>query len=455
LRYILYLEHLMPVNPLLVALFTERAVQQNQVTDITLTDSVITVHLQPKIAARYVRSDCQAPVLVRSHENEVYTVQGLGIHGRAVRYVVTSPRVSYVNDAGKFVTFVVPLPGIRSDLCVTDEVVEKALYFNVDRNLSLPVTAGMLNDLYQVQTSDSALERWKNTEAEQLPSVGQLIQRLNEQKRITVLHLDEYKATGTDSWELALRDEHGRLLFSVRLKQRNTRHIQAILRWLRMLGLDIRTVYVDMWAAYEPALRAVYPHAHIQYDFFHIIQNIHRHLYKALTDYRKSFKAASSEPAQAEVRKALHKKLWDNRYLLFTNEENLSPEQEEILDELLQEHADTIVEYIVTLRRCVRDVFNASESFLEAVERVACLVVEGWSDVSAAFGKVMAFLHDHLENMLTYLRVPGVQRNSLSECTIRGLRRIEKVRQGFKTQHGRVNHLKLLLWRRYLHPVAT
>jgi hypothetical protein len=127
----------MPVNPLLVSLFTERAVQENQVTDITMTDSVITIHLQPKVAARYVRSDCQKPVLVRFHENAVFTVQGLGIPGRAVRYVVTRPRVSYINDAGKFVTFVVPLPGIRSDLCVTDEVVEKALYFNVDRNLSL------------------------------------------------------------------------------------------------------------------------------------------------------------------------------------------------------------------------------------------------------------------------------------------------------------------------------
>jgi len=54
----------MSVNPLLVSLFTERAAQQNQVTDITITDSVITVHLQPKVAARYVRADCQAPVLV-------------------------------------------------------------------------------------------------------------------------------------------------------------------------------------------------------------------------------------------------------------------------------------------------------------------------------------------------------------------------------------------------------
>ncbi len=222
-----------------------------------------------------------------------------------------------------------------------------------------------------------------------------------------------------------------------------------------MLGLDIRIVYVDLWAAYEPAIHAIYPQAHIQYDYFHISQNIHRHLYQALSAYRQAFKAASSEPEQAEVRQALHKKLWDNRYRLFTHVENLSAEQQQILEELLQEHADTIVEQMVVFRRCVRDVFNASESFLEAVERVAGLIVEGWRDVSDAFGKVMTCLHEHWENMLTYLRVPGGQRNSLSECTIRGRRRLEKIRQGFKTHHGRVHHLQLLLWRRYLRPAAT
>ncbi len=54
------------------------------------------------------------------------------------------------------------------------------------------------------------------------------------------------------------------------------------------------------------------------------------------------------------------------------------------------------------------------------------------------------------ENMLTHLRKPNVQRNSLPECTVRGLRWIEKIRQGFKKHKGRVNHLKLLQWRTYL-----
>lgn len=254
---------------------------------------------------------------------------------------------------------------------------------------------------------------------------------------------------------MVIRDEHGRLLFSIRLKQRDSWHIQAILRWFRLLGLRIKVFYVDFWLAYPPAIKAVYPEAHIQYDFFHTIQNIHRHLYKALTAYRKAFKAATTEPAQAEVRKALHKKLWQHRYLLFTNEEKLSAEQRQILDELLQEHADTIVEQIVLFRQHVRTIFNECDTFALALDHLAVLILDGWADLNDGLGKVMAFLEQHIHNMLTYLRVPGVQRYSLSECTVRSLRRIEKVRQGFKTHQGRINHLKLLQWRKYLRPEAT
>ena len=227
------------------------------------------------------------------------------------------------------------------------------------------------------------------------------------------MHLDEYKAKGTKSWELILRDEHGRLLFSVRLKERSARQIQAVLRWLRMLGLrDIATCYVDFFPAYPLAIRAIYPHAQIQYDFFHVVQNIHRHLYKALTAYRKAFKTAVTEPDQKALRQALHKKLWENRYLLFTNDEHLSPEQRQVLDEWLVEHADTLVEHIVLFRQCLRGVLHESETFQQAIERFALLILEGWRDVSEAFGKVMSFLENHLDNILTYLRVPGGQRHS-------------------------------------------
>lgn len=264
------------------------------------------------------------------------------------------------------------------------------------------------------------------------------------------MHLDEYKATGTKSWELAIRDEHGRLLFSLRLKKRDAWHIRAILRWFRILGLRITVFYVDFWLAYPCAIKAIYPAAVIQYDFFHVIQNVHRHLYKALTAYRKEFKAVKTEQDQAKIRKVLHTKLWQNRYVLFTNEANLTVEQCQLLDELLQEHTDTIVEHIVLFRHHLRTMFNESDSFTVALEHLATLILDGWADVSTTFGKIMAFLQEHFTNICTYLRVPNVQRNSLSECTVRSLRRMERVRQGFKTQVGRVNHLKLLQWRTYI-----
>jgi Transposase len=215
---------------------------------------------------------------------------------------------------------------------------------------------------------------------------------------------------------LAVRDEHGRLLFSLRLKKRDSWHIQAILRWFRLLGLQIKLFYVDFWLAYPPAIKAIYPEAEIQYDFFHIIQNIHRHLYKALTQYRKAFKAAQTDAAQAELRQQLHKKLWQHRYLLFTNEENLSLEQGQILDELLDEHADTIVEQIVLFRQQLRTILKESNSFSIALENLAVLILDGWADLSETFGKIMTFLQDNFENMLTYLRLPNVQRFSSAVC---------------------------------------
>ena len=139
--------------------------------------------MKPKVNKEYERPDCQKPVTVERHDSEVLTVQGLGIQGKALRYQVKSIRLGYLNDVGKFTTFTVPLPGIRSDLLVTDEVVDKALYLNVDRNLSLPVTAEMLSDLYQVHTSSSALDRWKVGEAERLPTIGQLIQKKKKKKQ--------------------------------------------------------------------------------------------------------------------------------------------------------------------------------------------------------------------------------------------------------------------------------
>lgn len=173
----------MAVNPTLLSVFTEQAVQKNRVTHITISKSTLTIQLEAEVASHYVRPDCQRPVAVHLHDHETISVQGLGVQGRAVRYAVKMQRVAYVNEADTFVTFTLPVPGLRTDLLVTEEVVERAMYFVIDHNQSLPTTVELLRELYQVETSSSALERWKTAEAEHLPSVGEIIGRLNEKKR--------------------------------------------------------------------------------------------------------------------------------------------------------------------------------------------------------------------------------------------------------------------------------
>jgi hypothetical protein len=173
----------MSIPDALHSVFTEKAAQQNRVTDITIEAERITVYLEPDVAKRYARPDCQQPVVVQLHDRETIVVQGLGMQGRALRYVVTMQRLAYLNDAGKFVTFTLPMTGLRTDLCVTDEVVERALYLLIDCNLPTPLSVQMLQSLYHIETSESALARWKSGAAAHLPSVGILIQHLNEKKR--------------------------------------------------------------------------------------------------------------------------------------------------------------------------------------------------------------------------------------------------------------------------------
>ena len=96
------------------SLLAERAAQENIITGYQITDTMITVHLKPKVAKVYERPDCQGPVEVEHHDREILTIQGLGLPGKALRYQVQPIRLGYINDAGKFTTFRVARAGIRT-----------------------------------------------------------------------------------------------------------------------------------------------------------------------------------------------------------------------------------------------------------------------------------------------------------------------------------------------------
>ncbi len=432
--------------------FTNEVIQRNRVTQVKQTKRGIRIYLEPNRQERYQRPDCAEPVKVQQHIVEGVTVQELGLPGQQVRYRVKVVRVLYVNNAGEEKTFTLDVPGVRIKLKMTEAVVEKALYFMIDRNQSLSETKQLLGDIYGVKTSVPALHRLKMAEADKLPHQGEIIRALNAHRKITALHIDEYKAKGTRGWELVIRDEHSRLLVSLYLHKRSEKKLKVVLRWLRMLGIQAEVCYVDGWAPYLTAIPAIYPQAVIQYDYFHIIQNIWRHLYRAFTAYRKAFKKAKTEKQQQALRDKMHKKLWKHRYLLFTHEANLSDEDKAVLEELLAEHKDTILEQIVAFTQRIWNLFNNSPTKLSANLKRFDLIAEGWGLLSKHFAKVIDFLNRYFTQMIAYIGDERVQRHSLAETTVRMVRRIERVRQGFKSARGRAAHFKLWQYRRYLCP---
>lgn len=431
--------------------FTTEVIAQNIVTFVREEENGdLIIGIRAERPAVWTPEGCE-----RAYRFEVYTtdyieVQELGLPNQNVIYEVEVKRCRLTDSDGKMHYFTLPINGLSLRVKMSQAVMEKALYFIIDRNQSLAETVILLKDLYGVNTSTSALDRLKEGEADKLPTLGEIIRLLNEQKPITQLHIDEFKAKGKRGWNLIVRDEHGRLLFVLPLEKRSEWVLRVHLRWLRMLGLKIRVCYVDGWAGYIPAIVKVFPLAKIQYDYFHIIQNIWRHLYKAFTAYRKEFKKAKTEKEKEKLRDQMHKELWQNRFLFFTREENLSEEEKERLKKLLDEHEESILLQIVEFTRRIWDMFEKSPKKITAHLKRLDLIAEGWADINQHFARAMKFLSKYFKQMITYIDDDEVQRNSLAETTVRMVRRIEGVRQGFKKAKGRIAHFKLWIYRRYL-----
>lgn len=433
--------------------FRNTVIESNVVTEVVEEEGALVIGIEPRRPEVYQPQQGEPAVRYEVYATDEIVVQELGLPGQAVRYRVAVKRARYADADAVINSFTLPIPGVSLRLGMSKAVIEKTLYFMVDRNESLDETVTLLWDLYRVKTSTSALDRIKRAASEGLPTLGQIVQMLDAVQPITQLHIDEYKAKGKRGWELVVRDEHGRLLVVLYLKKRSERKFRVVLRWLRMLGLRIRVFYVDGWSAYLAAIAAIFPQAKVQYDYFHIIQNIWRHMYKEFTCYRKRLKNAKCEPEKQRLLRAMHKRLWKNRYLLFTHPRTLTPEDKQRLQDLLAEHEDSILPKIVEFMQRIWDLFEKSPKKITAQLKRLDLVAEGWASLGDHFAKAMRFLAERFKNMIAHIDDSEVQRNSLAETTVRMVRRIETVRQGFKSVKGRSAHFKLWIFRRHLRPL--
>jgi hypothetical protein len=99
----------------------------------------------------------------------------------------------------------------------------------------------------------------------------------------------------------------------------------------------------------------------------------------------------------------------------------------------------------------VRGIFTDAKGELGARQRLGRLRVFADDNKLPAFDKVVNFLQERFDNMITFLRVPDVRRNSLAETGMRTLRRLEQGHDGFRSAASRDAYLRLYQAIRYCH----
>jgi len=386
-------------------------------------------------------------------QEHCFEVQELSALAWPIRYRVLTREGYYLNKEGARVHFTTGVNGIDSRRGVSEVLMRAAVLLVVIAGVGYRRAAWLLQQLFHVQTSKSALQRWVEEIADQLPSADEIIGLLNQQQPITEAHFDEIFPRGTDQCVLVLKDEHGRLVATQAVDKRDEATVTPFLQRLQDLGLRLQAFYIDGCQAYFNAIRAVFgPAVQIQYDYFHILQNAWRHLWTWAVAHRRQIKANSADvttPWYKKKLEALAKSLWENRYLLFKAEARLSQEEKERLAQIVQ--ADQKVGRLRAFLGGIWQIFEDSQDEQQAREALAQLKrLPIDRQKPEPFEKVIRFLEEHFAWMTTFLRHEGIKRNSLAETGMRVLRRLEVEHDGFRSEKGRENFLRIYQAVKYL-----
>ena len=128
-----------------------------------------------------------------------------------IRYRVIT-RDGYYLQKSQRVHFTTSARGLDAHRGVSEVVMRAAALLVVIAGVGYRRTAWLLRQLFHIETSKSALHRWVEEIACQLPSRQEMIQALDQDQPITEAHFDEIFPRGTLRCVLVIKDEHGRLV---------------------------------------------------------------------------------------------------------------------------------------------------------------------------------------------------------------------------------------------------
>jgi hypothetical protein len=223
------------------------------------------------------------------------------------------------------------LPGVDLKRGGSLVALRAAVLLTVVGGIGLRQVCWLLDALFHLDLTKSSLDRWIEEAAAALPDAQQMAQRLLADKPVTEAHFDEIFPRGRKGPVLVVRDEHGRILCAQEVEHRDVEHVVPFLQKLKDWGFTFQTFYIDHCETYVQAIPKVFPEAHIQHDFFHILQNAWTKVWKAFVDHRKHVRQRSQEvntPWYGAKLEALAKRLWEKRGLLFTTDDHLETEEQ-------------------------------------------------------------------------------------------------------------------------------
>ncbi|MEW6740034.1 MAG: transposase [Nitrospirota bacterium] len=345
-------------------------------------------------------------------------------------------------------SFVLPIPGIEKYQRVALRVKDEALNKNILDNMPYYKTASSLSRL-NTSGSKSSLDRWKQREAERY-NFKDIIARIGFSG---VLSIDEYKPKRAKHYDLMAADAikwHILYLETIPLSPNRAGTIprggiEQFCCHLKELGINPWAVIFDLLAAYPKQVRKVWPKVIVQYDYFHVMQQIHKHLKNGL-QFRRQLKGEELEPYRQE--------LWENKWRILKNMDNWTAKDHKIISELIEFYRGTPVEAILIFKEQIHQIFNASNSKAEAYAKRDGLFKEKWWKDYWHLKKAMEFLmSSKFEYMITYMDDRRISRSGNIENLIAIWRQMEKVRRGFKTEKGKQNHLKLYQVKHYLETI--
>lgn len=268
-----------------------------------------------------------------------FEVQELSALAWPIRYRVLTRDGFYIKD-GERVHFTTGAKGLDAKRSASEVRMRAAVLLFVVAGIGYRRVSWLLAQLFLVEVSKSSLQRWVCAIAETLPSSEGVIWLLNQKLPIHEGHLDEMFPRGTPGAVLVLKDEYGRILATEALKKRDKTQGVAFLERFKTLGLKFNAFYIDGCKAYYNAIRSVFgPSIPIQYDYFPILQNAWRLLWKWAVKRRRQHQACSEKagtPWYKHKLKTLAKSLWNNRYVLFKAEERMTDEERQQLAQIIQ-----------------------------------------------------------------------------------------------------------------------